>query len=64
MLKIGDVWITSHYNENIHSAGSAPPIQQYCMQRPDWSEDILNLIDFDVIGRIRKQLKWTDKSAP
>jgi hypothetical protein len=32
------------------------------MQRHGWSEDILDLIDFDVIGRIRKQLKWTDKT--
>ena len=62
ILKIGKMWITSHYDDNIHFASSAPPLRQYCKQRHDWSEDTLNLIDFDVIGRIRKQLKWTDKS--
>jgi hypothetical protein len=32
------------------------------MQRHGWSKDTLDLIAFDVIGRIRKQLKWTDKT--
>ena len=62
MLRIGTVWITSNYDENIHFACRAPIIQAYCKQRHRWSDETLALIDFDVIGRVRRKQKWTEQT--
>lgn len=56
------MWITSHYDENILFASSAPPPARVLHAADGWSSNVLDLINFDVNGRIRKQQKWTSKT--
>ena len=62
MLRIGDVWITSNLDENIHFACRAPIIREYCKQRHNWDDATLDLIDFEAIGRVRKTQTWTEQT--
>jgi hypothetical protein len=60
MLKIGDLWITSHYDENIHYARTARNLRSYCRTRHKWSKKTLNLIDWKMVDNIRRNQKWSD----
>ena len=58
MLKIGDLWITSDYDSNIHFARTAPALRSYCRTRHNWSKKTMELVDWKMIDNIRRNQKW------
>jgi hypothetical protein len=60
MLKIGELWITSDYDRNIHFASTARALRAYCRDRHHWSKRTMNLIDWKMIDSIRKNQNWND----
>ena len=60
MLRIGDTWITSHYGREIRRASREPRIVAYCKKRHNWDDATMELINWEVIGRVRRRQKWKD----
>lgn len=60
MLKIGDLWITSDYDNNIHFASTAPALRKYCRKRHKWDNKTMELINWNMIDSIRKKQNWSD----
>jgi hypothetical protein len=58
MLHIGDIWITSDYDKNIHFASSIPCLRGYCMCRHKWNTFTMDLIHWDAIEGNRKNVDW------
>jgi hypothetical protein len=60
MLKIGDLWITSDFDRNIHFASTAKDLRSYCRTRHKWSKKVFNLVDWKMIDSVRRTYKWHD----
>jgi hypothetical protein len=60
MLKIGDLWITSDYDNNIHFASTAPALRKYCRKRHKWDKKTMELIALNMIDSIRKKQNWSN----
>jgi hypothetical protein len=58
MLKIGKVWITSNYDKHIHFASRVKQIRAYCRYRHKWSRKTMRLVNWNLIGQVRKNRKW------
>eukprot|EP00956_Cyclotella_meneghiniana_P040136 scaffold187764_cov48-Cyclotella_meneghiniana.AAC.1 len=63
MIKIGNTWITSKYDEYIHKAKRGPILRSYCKDRHDWDDDTMDLINWQLIDRVRRNQKWADLVA-
>ena len=61
MLRIGDIWVTSDYNKNIHFASTAPRLRDYCMRRHKWNTTTMGLIHWDAIKSNRKNMGRADQ---
>ena len=59
MLKISNVWITSNHDRSIHFASRAPSIKKYCKGRHKWSSSTMNMVNWDIIDRARRNQKWS-----
>ena len=58
MLKIDGTWITSHYGREIHRASKGPKIVKYCKKRHNWDQATVDLINWELIGKVRRKQKW------
>jgi hypothetical protein len=58
MLKIGDLWITSDYDDNIHFASTAPALRKYCHKRHKWDKKTMELIWSNFVRSMKLLHGW------
>jgi hypothetical protein len=57
MLRVGETWITSNHDYQIHLACRTPQIRAYCLTRHGWSERVFHSIHWDCIETVRCAIK-------
>jgi ribonuclease HI len=56
-LVFSDGTVTSNYSEAIELAATGGPLQEYLMQRNDWTIPVFDTVDWQVHGTMLKRLK-------
>ena len=59
MLKIGRRWIMSRFKREIYKASRMKEVKKYCSDKYEWDEYIFNLVNWDSVGSVRRQMLGT-----
>ena len=62
LLRIGDVWITSHTQQHILWSHRAHILRSYCRTKYGWDEAQFESIDWQVIKTVRKRCPHTKRT--
>lgn len=62
-LYIGENHVTTNYAAKIRHANTTPRIRDYCQEKHQWTDKVLNTIDWDAHGKAMQSLSTTMKKT-
>ena len=64
MLRIGERWVTSHHQQEIHRARHEPALRAYCLEKfkkYNWDDDVFDLVSWSSVGSVRRKYGQTKR---